>query len=85
MSGIIRTEELWNITNLERMKPLIKRRKWNWIGHTHWRYRKNCAELNPQGARKRGRPKQLWKIASFEEEKGSGQDTKSIAKLRELQ
>ena len=27
-------EELWRITNQKSIENQIKRRKWNWIGHT---------------------------------------------------
>ena len=63
--NVISNEELWRITKTEQMKTLIKRRKWNWIGHTIRRpvgdIAKNALDWNPQGTRRRGRPKNSWK------------------------
>jgi hypothetical protein len=76
--------------------PDKKKRKWKWIGHT---IRKDgnaveriALDWNPQGSRKRGRPKKTWRRSLMEkaqregrtlegsEEVGSGQ--KSLEKLR---
>jgi hypothetical protein len=58
------------------IKNHIRRRKWNWIGHT---LRKNersierqALDWNPQGARKRGRPKQSWRRTIEEEGRERG-------------
>ena len=49
----------------------IKRRKWGWIGHTLWKPATNTTRQalswNPQGKRKVGRPRQMWR-RSVEEE-----------------
>lgn len=49
----------------------IKRRKWNWIGHTLRRapdhIPKQALDWNPQGKRKRGRPKQTWRRSVMDE------------------
>jgi hypothetical protein len=37
----------------------IKRRKWNWIGHTLPK-EAGTIDWNPQGYRRRGRPKRTW-------------------------
>jgi hypothetical protein len=42
------------------MTEQITRRKWNWIGHTLGKeiaIEKEAMEWNPQGQRKRGRPR----------------------------
>ena len=43
----------------------IRRKKWKWIGHTLRKERENTTRMamdwNPQGKRKRGRPKQSWR------------------------
>ena len=34
-TDMITNEELWRITKQKQIEIQIKRRKWNWIGHTH--------------------------------------------------
>jgi len=53
------------VTHQKSVELQIKRRKWNWIGHT---LRKETAAIgktalvwNPQGYRRRGRPKRTWR------------------------
>ena len=55
------TKDLWRVTGQEDINLEIRRRKFRWIGHT---LRKEEGEIpkaallwNPQGSRKRGRPK----------------------------
>ena len=61
----IRNEELWERAGQEPVAKQILRRKWGWIGHT---LRKPAASTtrqaltwNPQGKRKRGRPRNSWR------------------------
>jgi hypothetical protein len=63
--------ELWEATGKKRVALQIKKRKWRWIGHA---LRKNAGSLgkqaldwNPQGVRRRRRPKQTWKRTVVEE------------------
>jgi len=46
-------------------KESDKRRKWNWIGHTLRKEaratEKAALDWNPQGYRRRGRPKRMWR------------------------
>ena len=57
----ITNEELWRITKEKPTEIQIKRRKWNWIGHTLRKeagaIEKTALDWNPQGYRRRGRPK----------------------------
>ena len=59
----ISNEELWQRTQQERIEVTIRRRKWQWIGHTLMKPASNITHLslewNPQGpgVRRRGRPK----------------------------
>jgi hypothetical protein len=57
----ITNEELWRITQQTPIESQIKRRKWNWIGHTLCKeagtVEKTALDWNPQGYRTRGRPK----------------------------
>ena len=61
----ITNEELWRITKQKPIEIQIKRRKWNWIGHTLCKeagaIEKTTLEWNPQGYRRRGRPKRMWR------------------------
>jgi hypothetical protein len=62
---------LWEKTGENPIELQIKKRKWKWIGHTI-RKDQNVVERivldwNPQGTRKRGRPKKTWKRSVVEE------------------
>jgi hypothetical protein len=64
MDDKITNEELWRIAKQKPIEIQIKRRKWNWIGHT---LRKETGSIektaliwNPRGYRRRGRPKRTW-------------------------
>lgn len=57
--------DLWKRTNQDPIDVQIQRRKWSWIGHT---LRKPATDItrqalkwNPQGKRKRGRPRNSWR------------------------
>ena len=72
----IRSEELWRKGSQEPVEMQILRRKWGWIGHT---LRKPAASTtrqaltwNPQGKRKRGRPKNTWRRDTETELKRQG-------------
>jgi hypothetical protein len=56
---------LWESANQAPMPIQIRRRKWRWIGHTLRKEPSNVTrqslEWNPQGKRKRGRPRQTWR------------------------
>ena len=61
----IRNEDLWERAGQEPVAKQILRRKWGWIGHT---LRKPASSTtrqaltwNPQGKRKRGRPRNSWR------------------------
>jgi len=60
----ITNEELWRITHQKSIENQIKRRKWNWIGHTLCKetgaIEKTALDWNPHGYRRRGRPKRTW-------------------------
>jgi hypothetical protein len=61
----ITDEELWRITRKKPIENQRKRRKWNWIGHTLRKeagaIEKTALDMNPQGYRRRGRPKRTWR------------------------
>ncbi|XP_062604220.1 uncharacterized protein LOC134266019 [Saccostrea cucullata] len=67
----ISNEELWKRAGQEPMDIQIRQRKWGWIGHT---LRKSPSSItrqaltwNPQGKRKRGRPRNSWRRDSESE------------------
>jgi len=57
----ITNEELWRITHQKSIDNQLKIRKWNWIGHTLRKetgaIEKTALDWNPQGYRRRGKPK----------------------------
>ena len=61
----ITNEELWRISKQKAIEIQIKRRKWNWIGHTLRKeagaIEKTALDWNPQGYRRRGRTKRTWR------------------------
>jgi hypothetical protein len=68
--NIKRTDKITNgeLRRITKQKPTeiqIKRRKWKWIGHTLRKQagatKKTALDWNPQGYRRRGRPKRLWR------------------------
>ena len=87
--NVISNEELWRRTNMEKLDIQIKRRKWNWIGHTLRKPADDVAraalDWNPQGKRKIGRPKTTWRrsvIAEAETNGKSWNEIKILAKNR---
>jgi len=59
---VISNEELWRLTEETEISIQIKRRKWNWVGYTlrkeNEAIEREALDWNPQGKRRRGRPKQ---------------------------
>ena len=68
--------DLWTRANQEPMHVQIRRRKWRWVGHTLRKEPTNLTrqafDWNPQGKRKRGRPKQTWRRSVQDELKSVG-------------
>jgi len=84
----ITNEELWRITHEKSIDNQIKRRKWNWIRHTSHKetgaIEKTALDWNPQGYRRRGRPKRMWR-RTIEDEistRRSWNEVKGIAEDR---
>jgi len=82
----ITNEELWRISHQKSIENQIKIRKWNWTGHTLRKeagaIEKTALVWNPQGYRRRRRPKRTWR-RTIEDElrstKRSWKDIKGIA------
>ena len=82
-------EELWQRTQQERIEVTIRRRKWRWIGHTLRKPATNITRLslewNPQGVRRKGRPKKSWRRTIQQEYEDLGmswEEVKRTAKNR---
>ena len=82
----ITNEELWRITQRKSIENQIKRRKWNWIGHTLHKevgaIEKTALDWNPQGYRRRGRLRRTWRRTVEDEIRGTGKtwnEVKGIA------
>jgi hypothetical protein len=76
---------LWETTGETPVEPQIKKRKWEWIGHTI-RKDENAVERialdwNPQGTRKRGRPKKTWRRSIIEEARREGKTWIEVKRL----
>ena len=61
----ISNNDLWQRAGLPPVEKEIKRRRWGWIGHTlrkpNTSITRQALRWNPQGTRKRGRPKNTWR------------------------
>ena len=61
----IRNEDLWQRTKQRPVQEEIIQKRWRWIGHTLRRptnsTTRQALTWNPQGKRKRGRPKNTWR------------------------
>nr|KAG5714295.1 hypothetical protein BaRGS_018512 [Batillaria attramentaria] len=77
--------DLWTRANQQPKDVQVKRRKWRWVGHTLRKepcnVTRQALEWNPQGKRKRGRPKQIdleeelaLRAARLRPDMGGGQD-----------
>ena len=84
----VRNTDLWEKAKQEPIDVQIRERKWRWLGHTLRKDPENTTrqalDLNQQGKRKRGRPRQTWERSlqddlssinmSWEEAKTSARD-----------
>ncbi len=81
----IRNEDLWKVTGCEKISTVIKRRKWSWIGHILRRpegdIAKYALDWNPQGSRKRGRPKISWRRTVINEARAAGKEWNEVKAL----
>ena len=81
----IRNEDLWERTGQNPLAKEIGRRKWRWLGHT---LRKPIGSItrqsltwNPQGTRKRGRPRTTWRRCLEEDMKREGYSWSTLQRL----
>ena len=85
----ISNKNLWQRTKQEPVSRTITTRKWKWLGHTlrkpNTNITRQALDWNPQGHRKRGRPKNTWKRDLATETQKIGKtwgEVKTIAKDR---
>ena len=82
---VISNEELWRRAEETEISIQIKRRKWNWMGHTlkkgHDIIEREVLDWNPQRQRKRGRPKQTWRRSVHNEALGEGKSWGEVKQL----
>ena len=80
----ITNQELWARTQEENIDLTIRRRRWKWLGHTlrkpHEHVIRQALDWNPQGKRKRGRPKETWRRTLDKEIKMSGKTWATLKK-----
>ena len=81
---MIPNEDLWEQAGQEPVAMQILKRKWGWIGHT---LRKPASSItrqvltwNPQGRRKRGRPRNSWRRDTEAELKQQGSNWTGAAR-----
>ena len=81
----IRNEEIWEKTSALPMEEELGRRRWRWIGHALRKpsnsITRQALNWNPQGARKRGRPKLTWRRGVEKDREKSGKTWSQLAKL----
>jgi len=78
----ITNEELWRITKQNPTEIRIKRRKWNRIGHTLRKeagaIEKTALDWNPQGYKRRDRPKRTWRRTIEDEVRNTGRSWNEV-------
>jgi len=86
----ISNQDLWRKAELKDINLEVRRRKFGWIGHT---LRRSPNEVcfkalvyNPQGSRRRGRPKNTWRRSTLAEINSFAEDRRynSIWELKDL-
>jgi len=71
--------------NHQEIEIKIKRRKWNWIGQTLRKeagaIEKTVVDWDPQGYRRRGRPKRTWRRTIEDEIRNTGRSWNKVKGL----
>jgi len=86
----VKNERVLELAEAERVSVIVKRKRWNWIGHVLRKGEGNdCAVAlgwTPEGKRARGRPKTTWRKMVEKERKTAGwrswQHARTVAKDR---
>ena len=78
----VTNHELWRITQQKPIEKQIKIRKWNCTGHNLRKevgaIEKTAPDWNPQGYRRRGRPKRTWRRTLEDEIRGTGRSWNEV-------
>ena len=82
---VISYEEVWRRTGEIEMSTQIKRRKWNWKGHTlrkgHEAIVRETLDWNLQGKRRRGRPRHTWQRTVHSEALEKGKSWSEVKRM----
>jgi hypothetical protein len=82
---VISNEELWRRTEETEMSTQIKRRKWSWIRHTlrigNEAIEREALDWNPQGKRRRGRPRHTWRRSVHNEALEKGKSWNEVERM----
>ena len=79
---VISNQELWKRTGEIKMSTQIKRRRWNWIGRTgHEAIEREALDWNPQGKRRRGRPRRTWRRTVHNEALEKGKSWSEVKRM----
>ena len=85
--NIISNKDLWKVTGQEDINVAVRKRKFRWIGHTlrkeDGEIRKAALLWNPQGNRKRGRPRNSWRRSVIKEAGRSWNELSFLAANRQ--
>jgi hypothetical protein len=79
---VISNVELWRRTEETEMSTQIKRREWNWIGRAlrkeNEAIEREALDWNPQGKRRRARPRHTWRRSVDNEESEKGKSWNEV-------
>lgn len=83
--NIIRNQDLWQRANQIPVEEEILKRRWRWIGHTLRKpassTTRHALTWNPQGKRKRGRPRNTWRRDLEADAKKIGRSWRQLERL----
>jgi hypothetical protein len=85
---VISNEELWRRAEGTEISVQIRRRKFNLIGHILRKgndsVEREALDLNPQGHRKSGRPKETWRRSVHKEALEEGKNWGEVRKVARI-
>ena len=81
----VRNEEVWKRTDETPMEEQLRKRRWRWIGHTLRKPPSNTTrqalQWNPQGARRKGRPRETWRRCVERDRERTGNTWSELTKM----
>jgi hypothetical protein len=82
---VISNEEIWRRNRVIEKSTQIKKRKWNWIGHTlrkgHEAIEREALDCNPQEKRRSGRPRHTWRRTVHKETLEKGKSWSEVKRM----